>query len=292
MKRTTLSSLALAGLCSALVLGRSGAAECREKEQSPAARRSARKSQTVEASTAGLGSGVKVVTYSDKDIIRVRTKLRYTTLIVLPKAEEILDFTTGDKDFWVVNGAQNFAYIKPAKAGAQTNLNLVTASGNVYSFVLSEISEVADASPDLKVFVEAKEGTLAKPEGAPRFVSSQVVEDYKQQAELAKEETRRTKEAAQDEIDRGISQFVSNVRFPYRFEAGKKPFSVRAMYNDEKFTYIQARPEETPTLYELRDGKPNLINYEYRNGVYVVTKILDRGYLAIGKKKLYFRREE
>ena len=292
MKRTTLSSLALAGLCSALVLGRPGAAECSDQAPNPAPRHPTRKMPTPDASAAGLRSGVKVVTYSDTDIIQVRTKLRYTTLIVLPKAEEILDFTTGDKDFWVVNGAQNFAYIKPAKAAAQTNLNLVTASGNIYSFSLMEISDVPDASPDLKVFVEAKEGTLGKPDGAPRFVSAQVAEDYRQQVELAKEESRRTKDAAQDEIGRGISQFVANVRFPYRFDAGKKPFSIRAMYNDEKFTYIQARPEETPTLYEIVDGKPNLINFEYRNGVYVVPKLLDRGYLAIGKRKLYFRREE
>ena len=40
-----------------------------------------------------------------------------------------------------MNGNQNFAYVKPAKIGAQTNLNLVTASGNVYSFVLAEVSE-------------------------------------------------------------------------------------------------------------------------------------------------------
>src|ERR1051326_3145150 len=83
----------------------------------------------------------KVIPYGEKDVIPVKTKLRYTTLIVLPKTEEILDFTCGDKEFWVVNGNQNFAYVKPAKLGAQTNLNLVTASGNIYSFVLSEISE-------------------------------------------------------------------------------------------------------------------------------------------------------
>src|SRR5436190_1004868 len=78
----------------------------------------------------------KVIDYGDKDVIPVKTKLRYTTLIVLPKNEQILDFTCGDKEFWVVNGNLNFAYVKPAKAGAQTNLNLVTASGNVYSFLL------------------------------------------------------------------------------------------------------------------------------------------------------------
>jgi hypothetical protein len=82
------------------------------------------------------------------------------------------------------------------------------------------------------------------------------------------------------------------LRFPYRFEAGRKPFYVRAMYHDEKFTYIQARPEETPVLYEIADRKPNLVNFEYANGVYVIHKILDRGYLAIGKEKLNFTREE
>ena len=93
-------------------------------------------------------------------------------------------------------------------------------------------------------------------------------------------------------IDSGISKFLANVRFPYHFEAGKKPFSVRAMYHDDRFTYIQARPEETPTLYEIKDGQPNVVNFEYKNGAYVVEKILDQGYLAIGKQKLSFKREE
>jgi type IV secretion system protein VirB9 len=157
---------------------------------------------------------------------------------------------------------------------------------------LVDVSEDPKAAADLKVFVETDDHAMVSAaEGAPKFVSAQVAEDCKQQIEIAKEETRHTKEAAQAEIDRGISQFVSNVRFPYQFEAGKKPFGVRAMYTDEKFTYIQARPEETPSLYEIKDGKPNLINFEYKNGVYTVPKVLVEGYLAIGKQKLHFTRE-
>ena len=235
----------------------------------------------------------KTVHYGDKDVVRLKTKLRYTTLIVLPKSEQILDFTCGDKEFWVVNGNANFAYVKPAKVGAQTNLNLITASGNIYSFTLTEVSELSEASPDLKVFVEPKEESMiSAASSAPKFVSAQALDDYRQQVTIAKEETRQAKESAQSEIDRGITKFIGNMRFPYRFEAGKKPFFVRAMYNDDKFTYIQARPEETPTLYEIKDGKPNLINFEYKNGVYVVDKILDRGYLVVGKQKLAFKREE
>src|SRR5437899_3278224 len=115
----------------------------------------------------------KVVSYGEKDVIAVKAKVRFTTLIVLPKQEQILDFTCGDKEFWIVNGSQNFAYVKPAKAGSRTNLNLITASGNVYSFVLTEVSGTSAVEPDLKVFVELKEEAMTSAmNGAPRFVSA------------------------------------------------------------------------------------------------------------------------
>src|SRR5579864_3728736 len=101
--------------------------------------------------------GVKRFEYGEGDVLRINAKVRYTTLIVLPKNEQILDFTCGDKEFWVINGDQNFAYVKPAKPGSETNLNLVTASGNIYSFILVEVSEIPGAEPDLKVFIEPKE---------------------------------------------------------------------------------------------------------------------------------------
>src|SRR4029077_9839608 len=40
----------------------------------------------------------RVVKYSKEDIVSVNAKLRFSTLIVLPEDEEILDFTTGDKE--------------------------------------------------------------------------------------------------------------------------------------------------------------------------------------------------
>ncbi|PWT96943.1 MAG: hypothetical protein C5B51_32295 [Terriglobia bacterium] len=235
----------------------------------------------------------RVVSYGASDVIAVKAKIRYTTLIVLPKTEQILDFTIGDKEFWIVNGNQNFAYVKPAKAGARTNLNLVTASGNIYSFVLSEISELPKAEPDLKIFVDLKDdGMVSASRSGPKFIAAEELDTYKEQLEKAKDEARQAKENTKAAIDKGISQYVSNMRFPYRFEAGKKPFFVRAMYHDDHSTYIQARPEETPTLYEIKDGQPNLINFDYKDGVYVVDKILDRGYLVIGKQKLAFTKED
>src|SRR6202451_2330457 len=87
----------------------------------------------------------RVVKYSKEDIVPVRAKLRFSTLIVLPENEEILDFTTGDKEFWIINGAHNLCYIHPAQAGIRSNFNLITASGHVYSFLLTEISNQPNA---------------------------------------------------------------------------------------------------------------------------------------------------
>jgi len=293
MTRNVLSFLVVVGLCHPLIAQQRRATERAAPPPAASDTKNTAATETAAAEIPDIEPHAKVVEYDDKDVVRLNTKLRFTTLIVLPKNERVLDITCGDKEFWVVNGTENFAYVKPAKAGAQTNLNVVTASGNIYSFVLREVSESREIAPDLKVFVQAtNEAALQATNAPPKFVSTLVIDDYKQQVEIAKEETRRVKDSAQASIDKGISQFVSNVRFPYRFDAGKKPFFVRAMYTDDKFTFINARPEETPTLYEVKDGKPNFVNFQYKNGVYVVEKILDQGYLCIGKEKLSFKRED
>jgi type IV secretion system protein VirB9 len=236
----------------------------------------------------------RIVQYGERDVVPVRARLRFTTLIVLPKNEQIMDFVCGDKEFWVVNGAQNFAYVKPAKAGSRINLNLVTVSGNVYSFVLTEVS---DGQSDLKLFVEPRDESMVSAiAGAPRFVPAQQLEDYRQQVEIARGQAREAHQAAQTAIESQVSAFregyPAKMKFTYRFDRDRKPFQVSAIFHDDKFTYIQANPEETPALYEVKDGKPNLINFQFKAGTYVVDKILDSGYLAIGKQRLPFSRQE
>jgi type IV secretory pathway VirB9-like protein len=235
----------------------------------------------------------KLVPYGPHDVIHVNTRVRFTTLIVLPKDEIILDYVCGDKDVWVVDGQENFAYVKPSKEGLETNLNLVTQAGNIYSFILTEVSGTSTKTADLKVFVTPTDPVMADAAVSPRrLVSARELEETRHEAQRAKDETERVRQQTQDAIDQGIAAFVKNVRFAYRFEAGKKPFNVRAMYHDDRFTYIQARPEETPTLMEVRDGKPNLVNFTYTNDRYMTDRIIDSGYLAIGKQKLHFARQE
>ena len=70
------------------------------------------------------------------------------------------------------------------------------------------------------------------------------------------------------------------------------PFEVSAIYTDGTFTFIRANASELPALYEIRDGSPNLVNFQVENGTYVVPKVLERGYLALGAQKLEFQTRE
>ena len=41
----------------------------------------------------------------------------------------------------------------------------------------------------------------------------------------------------------------------------------------------------------MKDGKPNLVSYELRDGTYVIPKVMDSGYLQLGKKCMEFKRK-
>lgn len=167
----------------------------------------------------------RVVSYDEKDVVKVKTKVRFTTLLVLPKNEQILDFLCGDKEYWTVNGVQNFASVKPAKAGSQTNLNLITASGNIYSFELIEVSESPGTPPDLKVFIGANESMAAAASGAPRFVSAQVAEDYRRQIDMAKEVPGKPNRPRKPPLTAGSAGFCPTCAFPTVSKLARSRFS-------------------------------------------------------------------
>ena len=241
----------------------------------------------------------RVVKYAQNDIVPVKAKLRYSTLIILPEKEEILDFTTGDKEFWIINGAHNLCYIHPAQAGIRSNLNLITASGHVYSFLLTEISADPNADPDLKIVVEPKEESgIGTGSFAQGYVSATEAEAYKREIQTVRDQAdaqvHMAQTNAQQQMEKFRSEYSAKLQFDYQFDArgSGKPFLVSAIYHDDKFTYIKCVASEKPAIYEIKDGKPNLINFELQNGVYIVPKIVDTGYLAIGKKKLAFTRHQ
>lgn len=241
----------------------------------------------------------RVVKYSQNDIVTVHAKLRYSTLIVLPENEEILDFTTGDKDFWIINGAHNLCYIHPAQAGIRSNLNLITASGHVYSFLLEEISNEPTVEPDLKIFIEPKaQSGIGTDTFARNFVPASEVDAYQREIQSVRDQAAAQVKAAQDgakqQIEKFRSEYPTTLQFDYELDrkAMREPFLVSAIFHDDHFTYVKCAASEKPAIYEIKDGKPNVINFDLQNGVYIIPKIMDAGYLAIGKKKVTFTRHQ
>jgi len=83
-------------------------------------------------------------------------------------------------------------------------------------------------------------------------------------------------------------EYPGKLQFVYGPQRYTKPFLVRSIWNDGQFTYIKSDATELPALYELKDGKPGLLNFQVQNGTYIVPKVLDRGYLSLGKERFEF----
>jgi type IV secretion system protein VirB9 len=215
-------------------------------------------------------------------VIPLNTKVRYTTMVILPDDEEILDVICGDRDFWVISATQNIAHVKPAKEGTATNLNLVTTSGAVYSFLLNEGKT---PQPDLKVYVTADESVARS---GPRYFS--VAQVSALQTQLT--EAHAAIQAVQHRSDEAVASFrreyPASLQFVYGAPKYERPFFVRSIWHDGQFTFIRADARELPALYEMKDGQPSVVNFQVDNGTYVVPKVLERGYLALGRERFEF----
>jgi type IV secretion system protein VirB9 len=229
-------------------------------------------------------ASARTVQYHSQDIIAIHAKLKYTTLIEIPATEKIMEAATGDKDFWIVDVVGNFCFVHPAKAGISSNLNLITDKGNIYSFTLQDESSSTNA-PDLKVIVEpADRSSIVAASGPPQFVPA---------AQL--EQTQQALATVQSHVTQAVDEYKSayplSLKFDYSFHANEEPFDITAIYHDDKFTYIKSNASEKFSVYEMRDGKPNLITYELNNGTYIIPKVMDSGYVELGKKRLEFTRK-
>ena len=232
-------------------------------------------------------TGIREVSASERSLIPLQTRLRYTTLVVLPQDEEIIDVICGDKDWWVISSTQNIAHVKPAKEGATTNLNLVTTSGAVYSFLLTEKNGAGP--PDLKVFVNADTDT---PRGKPKYYTAAQIEALQAELTEARAAIDGAVRRASEEVAAFKQQYPTRLTFAYGPVKYEKPFLVRSIWHDGQFTYIKSDATELPALYEMEDGKPGVVNFQVQNGTYVVPKVIERGYLALGNEHLSFAQRE
>ncbi len=231
-------------------------------------------------------------------IIRVTTRIRHTTVIQLPAHETILDFVVGDSEYWHLTGAANLAFLKPIGERVTTNVALVCESGRIYSFLVTERA----APPHLVIRIGA-DGD-APPAGGgghiPAFVSRDRVAEYQQMVEQSRQTVVAVQTEAEEEIaavrqeatalvDRFRATYPTQLKFPYELDekAARWPFLVEGMWHDGQFTYLRSTAQETPALYENKDGQPSLIPYDLEaDGLLIVRRLIGRGWLQIGRKRV------
>ena len=189
------------------------------------------------------GAVLRIIEAQDQ-IVRIQAKTRHTTVIVLPAAEDILDFVVGDSEYWHLTGAANLAFLKPIAEGVTTNVALVCASGRIYSFLVTEESA---GEPHLIVRVEhpqIDDPRISPGVNTPAFVRRSQVTAYQEMAETAMQTVATVQEEAEaqaeGEAEAFRSDYPTRLNFPYRLEdkAIKWPFLVEGMWNDGQFTYL------------------------------------------------------
>jgi type IV secretion system protein VirB9 len=227
----------------------------------------------------------------------IRAGLLQSTLILLPAEEKIATVFGGDTVDWVFDGghvASRFISVKPKLANTTTDIHIVSDHGNEYTLQLQEISSDADPHFDSKVFiVPGDKAAKDRLTDMPVFVPAAELDKAKQEAVTAKaaQAAELKAEAAKAETYR--SQYPGSLHFDFTWDEKKgKELGLQQIWHDDKFTYLRGQFQETPALYELKDGKGSLINFDFNAGLYTVPKELDNGYLTIGKKRVDFHRSE
>ncbi len=225
----------------------------------------------------------------------VRAGLLQSTLIVLPAEEKVANVFAGDTVDWVFDGghvASRFISVKPKLAGSSTNIHIVSDHGNEYTLQLHEVSAEGDTHFDSKVFLNAGDKAMQQRlTDLPVFVPAADLDRARAEAAEAKaaQATELKSEATKAEQYR--SQYPGSLRFDYTWDEKKgKELGLEQIWHDDKFTYLRGKFQETPALYEVKDKKLSLINFDFSDGLYTVPKQLENGYLAIGKQKVEFHR--
>ena len=225
----------------------------------------------------------------------VMTGQLQATLIVLPAEEKVVMVFVGDTVNWVVDGghvASRFISVKPKIANSSTDLHIVSDHGNEYTLELREVSADTDPHFDSKILVtpgdQAGKDRLT---AVPVFVPAAELDKAKQEAATAKAAQTAELKAEESKAEQYRAAYPGQLHFDFSWDQQKgRELGLQQIWHDDRFTYLRGQFQETPALYELKDGKPSLINFDFAEGLFTVPKELAHGYLVIGKKRVEFTR--
>jgi type IV secretory pathway VirB9-like protein len=230
----------------------------------------------------------------------VRVGLLQSTLFELPTGEKVVTVFGGDTNSWIFDAghvASRYVSIKPKIADETTDVHIVSDHGNEYTIELREISsDKGDPHFDSKINISSSDA-----KAADNIAKAPCLFRQRRQRRR-KRSLRRTPTTRRRRRRQTIRRLLppprlsklptpATLHFDYTWDQKKgAALGIQQIWRDDKFTYLRGQFQETPALYEVKDKKPSLINFDYNNGLYTVPKELESGYLAIGKQKVEFHR--
>lgn len=242
----------------------------------------------------------RTVVAGERSVVPINVCQFQETLLILPASEKVMKSFVGDTANWKLESgrddqASRYISIKVREPQSpSTTLNVISDHDSNYTFRLVLSKDHCDS----KVSIDPDSQLAQQIKNTEPWVSPAEAARLKEQIEDAKKAADAARQKAQAQTDAYKASYPSKLHFDYKFDPkAAEKLGVRSIFSDEKFTYISGRFEETPTFYELKEGKPSLISFDFANGVYSTGRIVNDGYLAVGgngngkhQEKLEFHR--
>jgi len=193
------------------------------------------------------------------------------TTLVLPEHELTRTTSVADTENWVLQTteskqASRFLNIKvKAPQTKETTLNVVTDHDTSYTFILY----LDGGSCDSKVFIDADPALAKQIANTRPWLSPDDADRLKAQVEEARKGAATAQASVQTKVDEFRSTYPAKLHFDYKYDAEQaEKMGIHSMYTDGRLFFVSASPTETPALYELKEGKPSLIAFEFKDGLY------------------------
>ena len=207
------------------------------------------------------------------------------TLVILPAGEKVMKAFVADTKNWRVESgrddqASRYLSIKVAEPlTTQTTINVISDHEVPYTFKLVLNGEHCDS----KVSIDADAQIADAIKKTEPWLSPADAARLKTHVEQAKAEALAAAQKAQQQMNAYNASYPAQLHFAYRYDAkAAEKLGVRSVFDDGKFTYVKGKFEETPAFYEVKEGKPSLISFDFHDGLYSTARIVSDGYLAVG----------
>ena len=242
----------------------------------------------------------RTVTVGERSITRIHICPLQITTLVLPEHELTRTSTVADTENWKLETTESKQasrylniHVKQPLTN-ETTLNVMTDHDSSYTFIL----DLNGGACDSKVFIDADSALAKRIADTRPWLSPDDADRLRTEVNEAKKGVAAANASVDTKVDDFRSKYPAKLHFDYKYDQKiAEKLGVHSIYTDGKFLFVSASPLHAPTLYEVKDGKPTVIAFDFKEGLYAAP-VINEGYLAIGgngngkhQEKLAFKRE-